>query len=120
MTTPTFPSYAKILYGGFSIKRESAIIRSDMESGPPKQAKVRSKPMVTRSVKIHLRTLSNFQSFESWYSNDVAEGALWFNFIDPVYGTSKLGRFADGGYTATPRAGGLSAWIVDANIETWA
>lgn len=119
MTTPTFPIYATILYSGFSIKRETAIIRSDMESGPPKQAKVRSKPMVTRTVKIYLPTLANFQSFETWYSSDISEGALWFNFTDPVYGTSTLGRFVNGGYTATPMVGGVAAWEVSAKIETW-
>jgi hypothetical protein len=120
MTTPTFPSYAKLLFSGFSVKRESAVLRSDMESGPARQTKVRSTVMITRSVKIYLPTLANYQSFEAWYSSDINEGASWFNFTDPVSGTSKLARFVNGGYTATPLMGGMAAWTVEAKIETWA
>lgn len=120
MTTPTFPSYAKILYSGYSIKRESALLRSEMESGPPRQTKVRSTVMVTRSVNIYLASREAFQSFEAWYANDTNEGATWFNFTDPVSETSKLARFVNGGYTATPLMEGLSAWSVEAKIETWA
>lgn len=119
MTTPTFPSYAKILFAGYSQQRESAVMRTEMESGPPRQAKVRSRVMLTRSVKIYFSSLADFQSFETWYSTDINEGASWFNFTDPVKGTTVLARFSSGGYTATPLIGGMNAWEVDGKIESW-
>jgi len=94
-------------------------MRTEMESGPPRQAKVRSRVMLTRSVKIYLPTKADFQSFESWYAGDLSLGALWFNFIDPVSGTTVLARFVGGGYSAAPLTGGLAAWLVDAKIESW-
>jgi len=119
MTTPTFPTYAKIQFAGYSQQRESAIMRTEMESGPPRQTKVRSKVMLTRNVKLYFATLADFQSFEAWYAAELSLGALWFNFPDPVSGTTVSGRFVGGGYSATPLVGGLAAWIVDAKIESW-
>lgn len=119
MTTPVFPSYAKIMFAGYSQQRESALLRTEMESGPPRQSKVRSRVMITRSVKIYLQSLADFQSFETWYSTDINEGASWFNFNDPVTGSVKSARFSGGGYTATPLVGGMSAWEISAKIESW-
>lgn len=119
MTTPTFPSYAKIQFAGYSQQRESGLMRTEMESGPPRQAKVRSKVMLTRNVKLYFASLSDFQSFETWYANELSLGALWFNFPDPVSGTTVSGRFVGGGYSASPIVGGLAAWMVDAKIESW-
>lgn len=119
MTTPTFPSYAKILLSGYQQQRESGLLRTEMDSGPPRQAKVKSRVMLTRTVKIYFESLADFQSFETWYANDCNLGASWFNFNDPVSGTTVAARFVNGGYTATPMAGGINAWQVDAKIESW-
>lgn len=119
MTTATFPSYAKIQLAGYSQQRESALLRTEMESGPPRQAKVRSRVMLTRTVKIYLKTKADFVAFESWYANDCNMGATWFDFVDPVSGSTVQARFVSGGYQAQPIVGGLNAWLVDAKIESW-
>ncbi len=119
MTTPTFPTYAKLLFDGYRQKRESALLRTEMESGPPKQAKVRSRVMLTRTVKIYLASKADFQAFENWYASTLDLGALWFNMRDPVSGTTVLGRFVGGGYSATPIAGKLAAWVIETSIESW-
>lgn len=119
MTTPTFPSYAKIQFAGYSQQRESALMRTEMESGPPRQVKVRSRVMLTRNVKIYLASKADFQSFESWYASTINMGASWFNFADPVSGNTVMARFVSGGYAASPLVGGLEGWMVDAKIESW-
>ena len=120
MTTPTFPSYAKLQLAGFSQQRESALMRTEMESGPPRQAKVRSRIMVTRNARIYLATLADFQAFETWYASDCNLGASWFNFTDPVNGNVIQARFVGGGYTAQPMGvGGLNGWMIDLKIESW-
>ena len=119
MTTPSLPSYAKVLFTGYQEQRESAILRSDMESGPPKQAKVRSKVMQTRTVNIYIEGLSNYLAFQSWFSSDLNEGASWFSYSDPVTSSTISARFVGGGYTATPMVGGLAAWQINAKIESW-
>lgn len=119
MTTPSLPSYAKILFSGYSQQRESALLRTEMESGPPRQAKVRSRVMVTRSCELFFNSRADFLSFEDWYANTLNEGSAWFNFTDPVSSTSKTARFVGGGYVATPLIGQLAAWKISIKIETW-
>lgn len=115
----TFPSYAKILFRDYNKKRESSLLRSDMESGPPKQARYKYNVMEVHSVRIYLSSKANFQSFESWYKNDISDGSGWFNFTDPITGSTIQARFRDGGYTASPMLADLSKWEIGAQIETW-
>lgn len=115
----TFPTYAQILYSGYSQKKESALLRTEMDSGPPKQAKVKSKVMVVRPVKIYISTKSDFISFETWYDTELSNGASWFEFVDPVSGATISARFRNGGYTATPMTPNMENWEIAAEIESW-
>lgn len=115
----TFPTYADILYEGFSQSRESALIRTEMDSGPPRQAKIKSRVMVTRNVSIYLSSKTELANFESWFQNDVNYGASWFNFTDPITGSTVQARFADGAYTITPMSAKLNHWKLVTKIETW-
>lgn len=119
MASTSFPTYAKILFNGYSQQRESALLRTEMESGAPRQSKVRSRVMITRTCNIFLPSISDFRNFETWYSTTIQEGALWFNYVDPVSGTTKEARFVGGGYTVTPLASALGGWQVSAKIESW-
>lgn len=116
----TFPSYANILFSGYNKKRESSLLRSEMESGPPKQARVRYNVMEVHTVKIYVSSNANFQAFETWYSDDINEGASWFDFVDPITGATVQARFKDGGYTATPMTADMQNWEISAEIERWA
>ena len=115
----TLPAYVKILVDGYAQKRESALLRTEMEYGPPKQAKVKSRVMVTRSAKLYIATKANFQLFENWYRNDINEGASWFDMTDPVSGATVNARFVGGGYTSTPMTADLENWQISAEIESW-
>lgn len=119
MTTPSFPSYAKILLAGYQQQRESALLRSEMESGPARQSKVRSRVMITRTCTIFLGSLTDYNAFETWYATTLGEGSAWFDYTDPVSGITKSARFVGGGYTATPSAAGIGSWQVSAKIESW-
>lgn len=119
MTMPVFPSYAKLLFEGYGEQREPGLLRTEMESGPPRQAKVRSRVMRTRSVKIYLATKAHFQAFENWYDNELNLGAAWFNFTDPVAKAVVMARFVGGGYQSQPLAPGLESWTLTVKIESW-
>ena len=114
----TFPAYAKILASGFAEQRESALLRTEMESGPPKQAKIKSRVMVTRPVNVLIKSRSDYLSFVTWFSKTINEGSAWFDFTDPVTNTIKQARFVGGGLDATPQAG-LTLWAIPLKIETW-
>ena len=116
----TWPTYAKILVDGFAEQRESALMRTEMESGPPRQTKVKSRVMVTRPVNIYLETLADYASFKTWFGTTINEGADWFTWTDPIDGASKSARFAGGGLSAMPLPGlTTSRWRISASLETW-
>jgi len=114
-----FPSYAELLISGYGEKRESVLLRTEMESGPPKQARIKSRVMVERAVAIRLMSLADYQAFVAWFALDLDEGAGWFDFNDPVSGVSKPARFVGGGLEATPTTARLNGWTINAKIETW-
>lgn len=115
----TLPASAKILFDGFAEQRESALMRTEMESGPPRQTKVRSRVMVRRSVSILFSSKSDYLSFKSWFANDINEGATWFNMPDPVTGETISARFVGGGFSASPVNNGMTRWSAKTQIETW-
>lgn len=115
----TFPAYAKLLFDGYAEQRESALLRTEMESGPPKQARIKTRVMVTRPVSIWLQSKADYLSFVAWFSDTLDEGAGWFDFADPVSGTTRQARFAGGGLDAQPVQASLTDWTVKAKIETW-
>lgn len=116
---PTFPAYAKLLFSDYAEQRESALLRTEMEAGPPKQMRIKTKVLKTRPVAVYLGSKADYAAFEAWFSSDISEGAQWFDITDPVTGSIKQARFSGDGLTATPMPGGLDQWIVKAKIETW-
>lgn len=114
----TFPEYAKILFEGYSINRESALLRTEMDSGPPRQAKIKSKVMVTHNVNIYLSSKQNLSNFEVWYQDDINFGASWFTMNHPVLSETTIqARFVGGGYTLTPMSADMNNWKLSAKIE---
>lgn len=113
------PSYVGILRDGFAEQRgKGGLVRSQMESGPAKQRRVATRTMVTRSVRLRIDTKANYLAFVEWFKTDLAMGADWFTFTDPVDGVIKLGRFVGGEYSASPQ-GSNEYWTVTATLETW-
>jgi hypothetical protein len=116
----TFPSYARILVDGFGEQRESALLRTEMESGPPRQARVRYRVLVTRPVQIYFESLADYDAFVVWFRDTLHEGADWFDWTDPVRGTVKQGRFNGDGIEAIPVAGSNDLWVIRSlKIEVW-
>lgn len=113
------PDYVCILADGFNVTRESALIRTDMDSGPPKQAKMKSRVMVTQGVSLFLNTRADYQAFEQWYTNDINCGASWFDYPDPISGVNIKARFKNGGYKSSPLSANMEQWKITAEIEYW-
>lgn len=116
----SLPSYAKMRHQGFAEQRESALLRTDMESGPPRQAKVKSRVLVTRQVVIDIDSGTNYAAFKTWFGTTINEGADWFEWTDPVDGVLKQARFAGGGFSGAPVSTSVAGkWLLRASIETW-
>jgi len=117
-----FPSTGKLSLSGYSEKPESALLRSEMESGPAKQALIKSRVMVERGITLRY-SFAEYTAFKTWFkSADCNRGASWFDWTDPIDSTAKQARIKNGDYNAVPRNGGEGApleWDVSMIIETW-
>jgi hypothetical protein len=114
-----FPSYAKLVFENVSRDRESAVNRTAMESGPPKQLKVKSRVMVERPVVYFLDTLSDYNNFITFFQTTINFGADWFDWTDPVDSVVKLARIKNGKINEVPRRKIFDRWRVAFVIETW-
>ena len=114
-----FPWYARLYLDGFAETPGVAVERSDMESGPAKQRKVRSRVLVQRPVKYALDSLVDYQNFMNWFKTSINNGADWFDWTDPVDGVIKQARIVDGNIQATPLNKTFRFWDVVFVIETW-
>ena len=115
----SFPSYAVMLVEGASQQRATAIQRTQMESGPPKQLKTRSRVMVTRPAAALFKSLADFNSFITWFQTTINYGADWFTFTDPVDSSSKNGRIVSQLDSEEPSSSELTHWVVKFKLETW-
>ena len=61
-----FPTYGKLQLRGYTETPDSAVLRTEMETGPAKQAQVRSRSLVKRSVTIFF-TGAEFETFKTWF-----------------------------------------------------
>lgn len=117
-----WPACGQLLLGGFAERPESRLGRTEMESGPAKQRRVRTRAMRRRPV-TYLYTAERYLQFRAWV--DATEGD-WFEWVDPADGLTKLARLVGApgqpAYDAKPYVtapGARLSWEVSFEIETW-
>jgi hypothetical protein len=115
----TLPNYVKVLFDGYTQTRESGILRTEFENGPPRQARFKSRVMITRQAKLYIDTNARFQSFETWFANDIKGGSLFFTMTDPATEVSIEARFVGGTYSARPLSSSMNKWEISCQIESW-
>jgi len=114
----TFPAYAVLLFEGFAENPAPLVSRTEMESGPPKQAKSASRGMSERPVLYALENPAQLQSFKEWFKS-IGSGADWFLWNDPVDGVQKPARIVGGQIAYKPRVSTLQSWRASFTLETW-
>lgn len=77
---------------------KSNVIRSEMSYGPAK-ARRRSTAKMTNAQTIYLLTQAQRETFEQWFENDIADGALAFNWPRPRGGVVPVLITGDPPYT---------------------
>ena len=113
------PNYVQISFDGFSVKKESGIIRTEFESGPPRQARFKYRTMRTMSARLFIESKSNFLLFQTWFEDDLEQGALFFDMTDPISGATIEARFVGGSYSAEPVSPSMEQWRITCQIESW-
>jgi hypothetical protein len=88
MAWPT--TYGKLQLQNFGEKPESSVLRSEFETGPPKESIIRSRVMVSRPV-TYVFTLADYNTWKTWFASE-ANGGQWFNWVDPTDGSTILTR----------------------------
>jgi len=120
MTTPTFPSIGIFISDSSNYKRmpRGTIVRTNMESGPPKQLTIASQAWIESQV-TYIFTKTEYQTFLTFYSSTLSNGNYWFNWTDPFDSTTKLARIVNGTITdASPTNPQASYWTVKFTLET--
>jgi len=115
----TLPAYVKILFDGFQQTKQSGILRTEFESGPPRQARFQSRTMTVRDTKLYINSKANFLAFQTWFNDDIDGGALFFDMTDPVSGNAIEGRIIGGTYSARPFSAAMDSWEITCQIESW-
>lgn len=117
----TWPSYATILHDGYGERRPTALSRTDMESGPPKQARTKARVMVAIAVNALFAAAADYAAFLEWFDTDIDAGADWFDWTDPRTGTVRSVRIEGGQLgDAIPLAGASAGpWRLPLTLEYW-
>ena len=111
----SFPTYARLLLEGYSEAPDYGVLRTEMDDGLAKQRARRSKPIVTRSATVMVKSLDDRLAFDDWMLEDLHGGAGWFDFRT-LAGTVRPARIVGGRVTWTSPGGGI--WLGQVQIET--
>ncbi len=117
---PAFPTNGELLFDGYGEQPERAVIRTDMEAGPPKQAMIRQRQNIARPVAYRFSS-ANYAAFKVWFRDQIARGASWFDWTDPLDGVVRQARMQNGEFRAQMVNNGTGApdWDVFFSLETW-
>ena len=114
-----WPAYAQIMIDGYSRQRQTAVQRSEMESGPPKQMRTLSRVLVARPCTVRFATQADYLSFIAWFRDQINRGADWFDWTDE-FGASTTARIRDGQLSEeAPEAFISGSWRLRLTLETW-
>jgi len=87
MPLPIWPGILPApLSEGYQVQPQSAIARTDMETGAARTRRLTTSPIDQHTVSIHLRDLWSVEIFRAFWKHKLQEGAAWFQIRLP-YGT---------------------------------
>ena len=119
-TTASWPARLPLpTFDGYALEPESAVTRTDMESGPARQRR-RFTQTPTRIPVRWRMSATDFATFEAWFRLKLDDGADWFaiTLLGGIGIAAHEARFVGQGnasYKAVPGRSG--AWIVTSVLE---
>jgi hypothetical protein len=90
------PAYVKYEWRPLAITPDTALVRSQMERGIPKQRRITSDVMETMLLTMHFDTAADATSFEAWFYTTINAGADWFDLVHPRTGATEQVRSMEG------------------------
>lgn len=124
MPITTMPDFAVLVFNGHNYEPQPAVQRTQFEDGSVRQHMLASRNLVRRRLTFTLCTAGDFQSFRNWVRDDLARGARWFMWRDPVKereGSNDMvrARIVNGDVKYAPLEASLGQWAAEMTIEHW-
>ena len=113
----TFPSIGTVMVAGYKQSPVSAVRRTAMDGGLPKQAAKFSRALLQRNI-TYLLTSAEKSTFSTFFQDTINRGADWFQWTDPLDDVEKTVRIVNGTLTETPSLPG-PRWFVGFVLESW-
>jgi len=92
----TWPTYARLIVAGYGEEADYGVLRTEMDNGIAKQRARFSMPIVTRDATVIVMSLTDKQALDAWIAADLAGGAAWFAWAEPLTGNSVQARLVSG------------------------
>lgn len=115
----TFPHESLVLLSeGMSVSYDTAVLRSEMDAGPPKVRAYKCKTMKVIKAVYHACECDSVQVFETWWKEETKLGSRWFKYQDPCTAEFIKARFRSEP-TWSSSTQNLNDWRLSVEIETW-
>ena len=92
----TLPSYVYVQLRGAGERPTPVVVRSEMERGIAKQRRIAADSVVQVPAMLFFRTQADAAAFETWFFEDIAAGADWFDWTNPRTGLVQEVRIVGG------------------------
>jgi len=112
----TWPTYARLIVAGYGEEADYGVLRTEMDNGIAKQRARYSTPIVTRDATAIVMRLADKQALDAWIAADLAGGAAWFAWTEPLTGSSVQARLVAGKWKWGEPQGPV--WQATCQIET--
>ncbi|WP_368640492.1 hypothetical protein ABRZ04_04555 [Castellaniella ginsengisoli] len=112
----TWPTYAKLIVAGYGEEADYGVLRTEMDNGIAKQRSRFSTPIVTRDATVIAKSLADKQALDAWIASDLAGGAAWFAWIEPLTKNAVQARLVGGKLKWGEPQGPI--WQATCKIET--
>lgn len=117
MASISWVNVGEWMSGRYTETETSNVLRTQYERGDIKQ--VRRSALRRKEYSItFLFTSAEFTTFKTWYEDTALDGALKFDYLDPVTNTTREYRIKGGGYSAQPVSPSCTHWYVSMTWET--
>lgn len=111
----SLPSYARVVFDGYSETFEPAVLRTEMERGVPIERVLNTDVIEEVSVSLYFDTNAAHSNFEDWYFNTIKRIG-YFDWKHPRLGVVVQARFKGGSIgSLAPITGGFRG-IVRSNV----
>lgn len=122
MAYTTFPSYAQLVLDGYAERAGGGVQRDEMDDGFVHQGPTDSlsryeRPLTYRLADVFLPGAKD--EFERWRRHDLRNGALHFDWLDPVDGQRRRIRIVGGEVEYKPLTSLFDDWLATFTIEYW-